>query len=113
MRYNAACCAVLAGAGSGHDAPPPADRGVFRQQGLGWLRAEFDAYQKANDANPAAAAAIHETMKHWLGDSDLVSVRDATALAALPQAEQDAWNKLWADVRRLHAATVPKPSRGR
>jgi tetratricopeptide (TPR) repeat protein len=109
MRYNAACCAVLAGAGSGHDAPPPADRVVFRQEGLGWLRAEFDAYQKASDANPAATGTIHETMKHWLGDADLVSVRDATAVAALPQAEQDAWNKLWADVRRLHDATAPTP----
>jgi tetratricopeptide (TPR) repeat protein len=108
LRYNAACCATLAGAGSGQDAPPPADRVVFRQQALGWLRAELDSYQKAVDSDPAAArGASHAALKHWLADPDLASVRDPAAVGMLTQTERDAWEKLWADVRRLHEATAP------
>ncbi len=111
LRYNAACSAVLAGAGSGQDAPAMADRGLFRQQALVWLRAELDAYQKAYEANPAAARAVtFGTMKHWLSDADLTSTRDPAAVEMLPTAERDVWTQLWADVRRLHtAAAAGKP----
>jgi hypothetical protein len=43
-------------------------------------------------------------MKHWLADSDLVSVRDAKAIAALPEGEQGAWKQLWEETRQLQAA---------
>jgi tetratricopeptide (TPR) repeat protein len=104
LRYNAACCAVLAGAGTGKNAPAPADRVVFRVQALGWLRAEFDAYQKGSASNRAAA---HDALTHWLSDPDLAPTRDPAAVKQLPRAEQDAWNQLWAEVRRLHASTGP------
>jgi tetratricopeptide (TPR) repeat protein/tRNA A-37 threonylcarbamoyl transferase component Bud32 len=110
LRYNAACAAVLASAGSGRDAPPPADRGVYRQQALDWLRAELAVYQKASASNqPASRAATHGQAQHWLADSDLASTRDSAAAKLLSQAEGDAWNQFWADVRRLHAATGSSP----
>ncbi len=107
LRYNAACAAVLAGTGAGQDAPAPADRVAFRQQALGWLRAEFESYKKDSEAQPASRPAIREKMKHWLSDGDLAPTREPAALAQLPQAERDAWIQLWADVRRLQADTAP------
>jgi len=38
----------------------------------------------------------------WRTDPSLASVRDAHALATLPEAEQEAWRKLWADADGLH-----------
>jgi tetratricopeptide (TPR) repeat protein/tRNA A-37 threonylcarbamoyl transferase component Bud32 len=108
LRYNAACAAVLAGAGSGQDAPPPADRPVFRQQALGWLQADLVSYQKDVESDPAASRGpTHKVMKHWLADTDLASTRDAAAVGMLPETERDAWKQLWGDVRRLQAATAP------
>jgi hypothetical protein len=40
-------------------------------------------------------------LRHWQQDTDLDGVRDAKALASLPAAERDAWEKLWADVADL------------
>ncbi len=113
LRYNAACCAVLAGNGSGQDAPPAADRFIFRQQALDWLRAELLAYSKHAGSNPAASVATHETMTHWLNDPDLAPVREADALRSLPRVEEDDWNQLWIDVRRLHAAATPASRPGK
>jgi hypothetical protein len=54
---------------------------VFRQQALGWLRAEVDSYEKAVDSDPPAArAATYGALQHWLSDPDLASVRDPAAL---------------------------------
>jgi hypothetical protein len=50
---------------------------------------------------PADRALIAKKMRHWQQDSDLAGVRDAGALAKLPQAEQEDWRKLWADVKAL------------
>jgi tetratricopeptide (TPR) repeat protein/tRNA A-37 threonylcarbamoyl transferase component Bud32 len=110
LRYNAACCAVLAGTGSGRDAPPEADRSIFRQHALDWLRAERLACEEdAGSGTAAAVAATHGFLKHWLDDGDLAPVREADAVGRLPRAEQDAWKQLWIDVRRLLEATTPSP----
>ena len=101
---------VLAGTGSGRDAPPAADRFIFRQQALDWLRAELQTYEKNVASNPADVGdATYKAMHHWLGDRDLAPVREADAIGLLPSAEQGAWKQLWIDVRRLHAATIPPP----
>jgi hypothetical protein len=44
---------------------------------------------------------VRETLAKWQGDTDLVGVRDKDALAKLPEAEREAWQKLWADVAAL------------
>ncbi len=104
LRYNAACCAVLAGTGAGKDAPPAADRFIFRQQALDWLRTELRTYEKIADSHSAkVGAAIDKALNHWLNDQDLAPVRNVDAVGLLPAAEQDAWKQLWLDVRRLLA----------
>ncbi len=37
----------------------------------------------------------------WQQPPDFAGVRDKEALAALPEAEQEAWRKVWADVEEL------------
>jgi tetratricopeptide (TPR) repeat protein len=107
LRYNAACSAVLAAAASGQDAPAPTDRPAFRALALELLRTELTSSQKIVESRPAARPDVQGRLKHWLGDPDLVSVRDAAAVDKLPQAERDAWKQLWDDVRRFQAAPAP------
>ncbi len=42
-------------------------------------------------------------MRHWQQDGDLAGVREDKALAALPEAERQAWARLWAEVESLRA----------
>jgi tetratricopeptide (TPR) repeat protein len=108
-RYNAACSAVLAGCGLGKDAKQPNDeeRAALRQQALDWLRADLVAWGKVLEgAKPDPVA--RRDLQHWLEDSDLAPVRDAAALAKLPEAERLAWRKLWADVDKLLRTTEKK-----
>jgi serine/threonine-protein kinase len=102
-RYAAACGAALAAAGASKDAPPDdAARVKLRAQALGWLKADRDAWAKLLEAGPPQArAAIVQTLQHWTEDTDLAGVRDAAALAKLPEAERKEWQALWADVDRL------------
>ena len=44
---------------------------------------------------------MQRTLKHWQEDTDLVGLRDAAALAKLPEAERAEWQKLWAEVESL------------
>jgi hypothetical protein len=40
-------------------------------------------------------------MQYWQRDGDLAGLRDRTAVAALPEAERRASERLWADVAAL------------
>jgi hypothetical protein len=110
-RYDAACCAALAAAGQGTDAPQPGDkeRARLRGQALAWLRADFALWQKQADSVKAdSRAAAQRALRHWQQDNDLAGARDKQALSALPADERAEWEKLWAEVagllRRLDAA---------
>jgi hypothetical protein len=52
-------------------------------------------------------------VQHRLRDPDFASVRGPDALAQLPEAECEGWQKLWADVQRLfdRAAATPAEKR--
>jgi tetratricopeptide (TPR) repeat protein len=112
-RYNAACCAALAGCGKGKDADKHDDkeRARLRGQALEWLRADLllrrrQASSSAADQRQKAAARL----SHWLVDSDLAGVRPGPSEVALPAAERAEWAKLWADVRAtLAQARKPAP----
>jgi hypothetical protein len=99
-RYNAACTAALAAAGQGIDDPPPNDAAKLklRVQARAWLQAELAAWSKLQDAQPQSRSLVLQTLQHWRQDTDLAAIRDAAALAKLPQAERKEWEKLWADV---------------
>jgi tetratricopeptide (TPR) repeat protein len=104
LRYHAARAAVLAAAGTGRDAPPldAAAKAKLRRQGLEWLKAELAAWSKLLDSRPPQnRLLIVHVLTSWLKDSDLASIRDASALAKLPAEEQKAFAQLWADVAAL------------
>jgi hypothetical protein len=103
-RYNAACAAALAADGEGEDEPRPDDaaRADLRRRALGWLRAEMGAWAKVAESNgPQAKATVVQALQHWQDDTDLAGVRDPEALAKLPEAEQEGWREVWAEVDRL------------
>ncbi len=102
-RYNAACCAALAGCGQSHDDPVPdaAARAGLRLRALGWLRGDLAAVGRALDApEPKARADVVKLLRHWKKDGDLAGVRDPDALATLPEAERADWRAFWAEVDR-------------
>jgi serine/threonine-protein kinase len=103
-RYNAACAAALAAAGKGKDADKldaPA-KAKWRKQALAWLQADLQLWQQqAKNSQPAALLQLAKKMSHWQTDPDLAGVRDAKALAQLPEAERKRWQDLWADVAEL------------
>ncbi len=104
LRYNAACAAALAGCGKGKDNPPPDDASKvkLRRQALDWLNAELAAWSKMLESGPPQAQpVVASTLKHWKEDSDLAGIRDAAALAKLPQQERAACKQLWGDVDGL------------
>jgi hypothetical protein len=47
---------------------------------------------------PEAHTAVRDKMRHWQADLDLAGVRGPEALAKLPEAERQEWQKLWDDV---------------
>jgi hypothetical protein len=99
-RYNAACCALLAGVGP---RKPVADEAAkLRAQALTWLRADLDLFARQFRAGRAGdVLLLSDRLAWWKKDPDLASVRDPQALATLPAAEPAAWRKLWADVEGL------------
>jgi tetratricopeptide (TPR) repeat protein len=103
-RYDAACCAALAGCGQGKDASKLTDeqRSCWRGQALDWLRDDLAVLrEKLQTDKPADRAAVQQALRHWQKDTDLAGVRDAAALAKLPADEQKAFAQLWADVAEL------------
>ena len=44
---------------------------------------------------------MSSTMQHWRRDPDLAAVREADALAKLPEAERKDWLAIWHEVDAL------------
>jgi hypothetical protein len=53
-------------------------------------------------------ASIPGDLRRWLEAPDFAGVRGPEALAWLPEAERQAWQKLWADVADTLARAVGK-----
>jgi hypothetical protein len=114
-RPNAACVAAMAGCGKGKDADRLDDkeRARLRRQALDWLRAELDAWGRAlGNAPEQAHPILLREVGRWLEDTDFAGVRGAEALGKLPEAERQAWQKLWNDVadmlKRAREKTAPE-----
>jgi hypothetical protein len=95
-RYQSACLAVRAAAGKGDD------KAKLRAQTLDWLRADLELAAKQFQTGKAEPVLrLVQQLPRWQTEPNLASVRDANALAALPEKEQAEWRKLWTDVDEL------------
>ncbi|MFI5461338.1 MAG: hypothetical protein ACHRXM_38540 [Isosphaerales bacterium] len=101
-RHRAAGRAALAGVGQGEDDPRPdeAARNRFRAQARDWFRADLGLCSKKLDTgNAKDRDVVVDALQHCKACSDLAGVRDAKALAKLPEAERKEWQALWAEAR--------------
>jgi serine/threonine protein kinase/tetratricopeptide (TPR) repeat protein len=115
-RPYAARAAAEAGCGQGKDADKLDDKekARLRAQALDWLRAALGARRSLLEKGPAESrlAAVEE-METWQKDPGLAGVREAEARARLPEAERQAWQKLWDDVAETlaHARAKATPKK--
>jgi hypothetical protein len=110
LRYEAAVAAAQAGCGQGPDAAGLDSRGKaqLRQQARAWLEAELRDWTKLLQRNsPADRAAVRQALRVWQRDIGLEGVREAAALVQLPEAEREAWQKLWQNVNEVRATASP------
>jgi serine/threonine-protein kinase len=121
-RFNAACAAALAGCSQGTDTGGlnGKERAHLREQALGWLRADLIQWSKLLENDPKQARARVQQLKQWQKDAALAGVRGEEALARLPEAERQEWQRLWAEVAQLlertereKPSTFVRPKRGR
>jgi tetratricopeptide (TPR) repeat protein len=107
-RYNAACCAALAAAGKDEEltAFGVEEWGHLTGLALKWLRAGLSQLS-ARAKDPKWWPDVRGKLTHWKADADLACVRDPAWLAAMPPADREAWESLWADVDALLAAVAP------
>jgi serine/threonine-protein kinase len=106
-RRDAACAAVRAAAGEGPNGARRGgpERAGLRQQALAWLRADLALMSALQRGGKSVGSAL----AIWQRDAALSSVRDEAALAKLPNAERESWQRLWADVAALLAADPEDP----
>jgi hypothetical protein len=100
-RYHAACAAALAGLGQGDEAAnlTKEEKIKLRRQARDWLQADLSRYvAELKNGKVEVIMKVEKQLSHWQADAELGGVRDAKALAAFPDEEQKAWQKLWADV---------------
>jgi serine/threonine-protein kinase len=106
-QYAAACAAVrAAGGGPQETSPGEQERARLRRRALDLLRADLELRTGLLEAvKPADLKALRGwSLTGWQTDPALAGVRDETALAKLPDAEREQWQRLWADVAALLAA---------
>src|SRR5262249_22284511 len=94
-RYHAACAGAMAGCGRGRDAAglDEATRAGFRRQARDWLRTALEARRRLLAQEPGKVLAVAHDLQDWLWDSPFAGVRGPAALARLPEAERQEWQK--------------------
>ena len=86
------------------DQPLSPDTGATKRDLVDYLDSVADLAARAKrleSGTPQQRVATQKHVKDSQQDPDLASVRDAAALAKLPEAERVEWNKLWAEVEAL------------
>src|SRR5205807_2924477 len=102
--YNAACAVAMAGCSQGKDAATlnANELALLRNQALTWLRAGLTGPREWLDKNRGKSnPTVREMMQRRQQDSDFNGVRGDEALAKLPEAERQEWQKLWQEVEEL------------
>jgi superkiller protein 3 len=109
-RFDAACAAVRASAGSGPDdlATNEQDRAGWRKQALEWLQDDLKTYKpRLKGRKRDDVALIRQRLQVWQTHDDLARVRDPVHLTQLlklnqvTEAERLKWLALWQQVRAL------------
>jgi tetratricopeptide (TPR) repeat protein len=98
---DAAIASARAGCGQGQDAAglDAAEKARLRGQALSWLRGELPLWvEQAGSDVPQVRGAAQQVLRLWQRDRGLAGVREPAALAKLPQAEREEWERLWQDV---------------
>ena len=110
-RYEAACADVQSAAGQGSEdgRRGEPERAGKRRQALDWLRANLELTGRLRNDGEVLAWSLAT----WRSDPALASVRDAAALAKLPDAEREPWRHLWTDVAASIAADPLEQGRER
>jgi hypothetical protein len=109
--FDGACCAALVGCGRGEDAArlSDAERSRWRQQALDGLRALLAQMANAADSGkPQDRTQAAANLRILLRTPSLADVRDEAALARLPEAEREAWQRFWKDVQALLVQVTEK-----
>jgi serine/threonine protein kinase/Flp pilus assembly protein TadD len=102
--YNAACAAVLAGTGQENHARKldAAEGRQWRLQALDWLYMGLGMRKQQLHAKASGALLeVLQEVHYWIHDPNLTAVHDVKALARLPEKEQLAFMRFWADVEKL------------
>jgi tetratricopeptide (TPR) repeat protein len=107
-RYYAACAAARAAAGEGPDGArlDGPQRSGLRRQALAWLQADLALKARLLERGKS----VEWALTVWQGDTALTGVRDPAALAKLPAAECERWQRLWAEVAALRASEPLTPT---
>ncbi len=94
--HEGACAAVQVQTGQGFPEPPPTEeeRVRLRRQALDWLRAGLELATRLSEEG----IPVDWSLATWQTDAALASVREPDALASLPDAEREQWQRLWKDV---------------
>jgi tetratricopeptide (TPR) repeat protein len=103
-RFDAACAAVRASAGSGPEDLPTNedDRTGWRKQAYTWLLADKDACEeRLKGRKREDVALIRQRIQGWQTHDDLARVRDAANLTQLTEPERKNWLAFWQQVRSL------------
>jgi serine/threonine-protein kinase len=101
-RFLAARCAALAGCGLGEDGAKlnDAERAKWRGQARQWLAADLGAWAKTLESDSDSARDLaKEMLTLWLVEPDVARLREAGAMANLPEPEREEWTALWREVR--------------
>jgi tetratricopeptide (TPR) repeat protein len=104
LRYEAAWSAALAGCGRAADDAwlDDRERTRLRRQALDWLTADLALWSGlATGGDPKARDQARRRRRRWQSDAQFDGLRDAAALARLPEEEGQACRKLWADVQAV------------
>jgi tetratricopeptide (TPR) repeat protein len=101
---NAARAAASTATGQGPQARQLSEpeRAGLRRQALARLRASLELATKLRNEGQI----VGWSLASWQGDPALAGVRDPAALAKLPDAERQQWQRLWRDVA-AHIAADP------
>jgi tetratricopeptide (TPR) repeat protein len=98
-RYNAACLAVRAAVGLDEDMTEfGVDEWAFLTGvAMKWLREDLGCTALVAK-DPKLRREMRNRLLHWKVDEDMAPVREPSRRAAMPRADREAWQNIWAEV---------------